>query len=170
MSGPDASSLRRLHRLLEHYTPDGTLGRLLLGVPLFALAPVLFFGGFAMLTGAMSLPVFVTGLVFLLSFLPSLVLGLVCLWPVYLSLIGNLESPEAYPGTGRPAVRSDRRVDTNPEATLKRRYAEGKITREEFEERLDALLDADERGRDGHRGRGRSRTTSERGRETESAR
>lgn len=166
MTGPDASPLRRLHRLLEHYTPDGTLGRLLLGVPLFVLAPVLFFGGIAMFTGAMSFIVFVTGLFFLLASPPSLVLGVVCLWPVYLSLIGNLESPEAYSGTNRPTRRSDREEDASPEATLKRRYAEGDITREEFEERLDALLDVDERGR----GRGRSRTTSGRERETESAR
>ncbi|QLG27612.1 SHOCT domain-containing protein [Halorarum halophilum] len=166
MTGLDTSPLRRLHRLLEHYTPDGTLGRLLLGGPLLVLAPVLFFGGFAMVTGAMSFLVFVTGLVFLLASPPSLVLGVVCLWPVYLSLIGNLESPEAYPGTNRPTGRSDYEEDANPEATLKRRYAEGDITREEFEERLDALLDAGELGR----GRGRRRTTSEREREMESAR
>ena len=165
MSGSDPSALRRAHRLLEHYTPDGMFGRLLLGVPLLALTPVLFFGGVAMVSGAMSFIVFVTGVVFLLASAPSLILGVVCLWPVYLSLIGNLESPAAYPDERRP-VRAPTVDGDAAEATLKRRYAEGEISRDEFEERLDALLDAEERGR----GAGRRGPAGERRRETESAR
>lgn len=166
MSGPDTSSLRRVHLLLERYTPDGMLGRLLLGCPLLVLAPVLFFGGFTSLTGALSFTTFLTGLALLLTFPLSAAAGVVCLWPVYLSLIGNAKSPEAYPETTRPFEAGSREDGGSAEATLKRRYAEGGITREEFEERLDALLDADERGR----GSGRRGTPSERGRETESAR
>ena len=164
MSGPDASPLRRWHRLLEHYTPDGTLGRLVLGGPLLFLAPILFFGGFATFAGAISFPLFLVGLLVFGASIPAAVVGVVCLWPVYLRLIGNVESPEAYPdGTG--AVRSTAVDGDDAEATLKRRYAEGEITHEEFEARLDALFDADERGR----GHGRREPSGER-RETESAR
>ncbi|WP_313693911.1 SHOCT domain-containing protein [Halorarum halobium] len=165
MSGPDASTPRRLHRLLEHYTPDGLLGRVLLGLPMLALAPVLFIGGFAMLGGPTSLLVFLMGLLFLLASPFSLLLGVVCLWPVYLSLIGNVESPDAYPEQER-SFDVRREAAENAEATLKRRYAKGEISREEFEKRLDALFDADDR-RPGPDRREGSRT---RRRETESSR
>jgi hypothetical protein len=57
---------------------------------------------------------------------------------VYLSLIGNLDSPETYAvGEGLETPEAD------PEAILQRRYAEGEISRETFERRLDDLLAAD---------------------------
>lgn len=169
MPDPDASTPRRTHALLEHYTPDGTLGRLLLGLPALVGGPLLLFGGVAAVAGPVSLTSFLLGLLVFVAGVPTGVLGVVCLWPVYLSLIGNVESPEAYPNGSRTVPRSSGVGDAGrnePEATLKRRYAEGELTREEFEERLDALFDADERGRGGSRRGARSGA----GRETESAR
>lgn len=165
MSSPPIPSLvRRWHRLLERYTPDGTLGRVLLGASALGIAPVLLFGGFAIFSGAPTILLFFIGLLGMLASVPAVVLGIVCLWPVYLSLIGNVESPAAYPGATRRVRTALRDEETDAEATLKRRYAEGEISREEFEARLDALLEADEYGR------GRDAPADERHLETESAR
>lgn len=40
------------------------------------------------------------------------------------------------------ALRSDRSTETDPVETLKRRYAAGELSDEEFERRLDQLMDA----------------------------
>jgi len=104
----DDSTVRALHRLVEHYTPDGTPGRTLLGVTALVLAPPLFFGGIGMVNTAATFASFVTGLFGTAVGAPAFVLGVVVLWPVYLSLIGNVESPAAYPkgSTARARGRS----------------------------------------------------------------
>ncbi|WP_435179782.1 SHOCT domain-containing protein [Halorussus sp. AFM4] len=161
----DDSTFRALHRLVEHYTPDGALGRSLLGVPALLLAPFMFLGGLAVLGSGGSFAAFVTALVVLVLSVPTLVVGLVSLWPVYLSLIGNVESAGAYPdGAARPAEHGE-----TPEDILKRRYAAGELNREEFERRLDSVLGAGGRA-DGSRGGERSRSNEprqRRGREPE---
>ncbi|MFC4549106.1 MULTISPECIES: SHOCT domain-containing protein [Halorussus] len=132
----DESTLRALHRLVEHYTPDGTLGRTLLGGTALVLAPILFFGGIEMLSPAATFTAFVTGLFGTVVGPPAFLLGVVTLWPVYLSLIGNVESPSAYP-EGAATPRANRQ---DAEDVLKRRYAAGELTRDEFERRLDAVM------------------------------
>ena len=157
----DDSTFRALHRLVEHYTPNGALGRTLLGGPALFFSPFLFFGGMMMLGGATSFAIFLSGAFALLFSVPSLVVGLFTLWPVYLSLIGNVESAAAYPDGA--AKSSGRREDA--EAVLKRRYAAGDLTQEEFERRLDGVLGASERdtgrassaGEDAERRRERAR-------------
>lgn len=153
------STGRRVHRLVEEYTPQGTLGRLLLGLSAFGVSPVLVFGGLSGMTptGAVALLPFVAGLLALVGGVAALVVGVVTLWPVYLSLIGNVESPADYPVGAAGRRRSGREpTDADPddaEELLKRRYAAGDLSREEFERRLDAILDAGDRrpdrGRDG---------------------
>ncbi len=159
---PDTSTstFRALHRLVEHYTPDGTLGRTLLGATALFFAPVLFLGGSSVLFSGAFLPVLLFALASMVLSVPTLFVGLVTLWPVYLSLIGNVESPEQYPdGTSAPETDDERE---SAEAILKRRYAAGELSREEFERQLNAVLrtsssdhrDAlagDERERDGKR-------------------
>lgn len=165
MAGPSTPSTGRgLHRLVEHYTPQGTLGRVVLGVVALGLSPALLLGGVAGMGGVFSLLPFVFGFLALVAGLAAAVVGVVTLWPVYLSLIGNVESPAAYP-VGSAATRPARRTEAAPEPTaegdlgaeelLKRRYAAGDISREEFERRLDGLLDGG--GSRNESGRGRRR-------------
>lgn len=136
----DGRSLReRWQDRIERYTPDGTVGRLLFG--LLVGAPAVYVGvyGFAVLFGATSLTGELLGLIagpiFLSAGVAGLLAALVVLWPVYLSVIGSLDEPAAYDTTD-PSDETD-----DPVATLKRRYAAGDVSREEFERRLDALLD-----------------------------
>jgi len=146
---PDTSTstFRALHRLVEHYTPDGTIGRTLLGGTALLLAPFLFFGGTSILLDPTSLFAFLTGLVTFVVSIPALFVGLVAAWPVYLSLIGNVESPDLYPdGASAPDADDERE---SAEAILKRRYAAGELSREEFERQLNAVMGTS----DGDRGR-----------------
>lgn len=130
------------HRRIEQYTPDGLLGRLIFAA---AMGPVVTL--FVWLAG---MGVLASGLISLLLFLGATVagigvtlLGLVVLWPIYLSLIGSIGSPEAYANGG-----SDGSLDVTDSddsvAILKRRYAAGKMGDEEFERRLDTLLEMED--------------------------
>lgn len=134
----DGSALRGVHRLVEHYTPDGTLGRGLLGGTALFCAPVLLLGSLTVLFGGPVFPVLLAAWAAFALGVAALPLGVVVLWPVYLSIIGNVPSPAAYPE--RATRRGGRRE--SPEAVLKRRYADGELTREEFERRLDDVLGA----------------------------
>jgi uncharacterized membrane protein len=125
------------HALIEHYTPDGTLGRLLFGLVVGAVAMLLSWIGAVGLVSGQPLG-FLVGVPSVGFGLVSAAVALAALWPVYLSLIGNLDSPETYAvGEGLETPEAD------PEAILQRRYAEGEISRETFERRLDDLLAAD---------------------------
>ncbi|WP_133412183.1 SHOCT domain-containing protein [Halalkaliarchaeum desulfuricum] len=69
----------------------------------------------------------------------ALLLTLFVLWPIYLSLIGQIDSPHEY-GTDRSDAQSN---GDDPVALLKREFAQGNISEEEFERRLEVLLDTD---------------------------
>ncbi|UPV73396.1 SHOCT domain-containing protein [Halorussus limi] len=154
----DTSTFRALHRLVEHYTPDGTLGRSLLGVTALVCSPFLFFGGVMGLETAANFAAFGMALFASVLGVPAFFVGLLTLWPVYLSLIGNVESPELYPdGASEPAASEDRE---SAEAILKRRYAAGELSREEFERQLDAVM-GDSRSDRGTRPTGEERRTGE---------
>lgn len=93
-----AGRLGRWHELVERYTPDGWLGRSLLGSTTGAV------GLWLLALAAFEVPRWGLSLAALFWFpallgfgLPALFLSLTVLWPVYLSLIGNVESAEAYP-------------------------------------------------------------------------
>ena len=142
MHGPRSSesNLRPWHGLVEHYTPDGSLGRLLLAASSGTV-------------GGSALFIALDSIVQTLPFWPVialvaggvgfafLALTAVVLWPVYLSLIGNVESASAYP-EGGSVERPDRTAAESDDAVtvLKRRYAAGDISEAEFERRLDDLL------------------------------
>lgn len=91
------TGLHPWHELVEHYTPDGTLGRLLLTAVAGSV------GGTALVLTiwvvAVALPFWpIIALAMAGGGLAGVGLSVVALWPVYLSLIGNVESPSAYPG------------------------------------------------------------------------
>jgi uncharacterized membrane protein len=177
MAGPPRTDDGRdWHHLIEHYTPDGAFGRVLftaLGTlavgPSLLLAAVIWLGG----TVSPFLVLELLGLAALVGGVASFLLSVVVLWPVYLSLIGNLASADAYAVGGRSAGGGSRSrgIDADdldagdgnrPAAILKRRYAAGEITREEFERRLDSVMDAD-RVRERARQNGSTDRTTESG-------
>lgn len=163
MSGPTAADRDwpRLHALLEQYTPDGWLGRLLLGVTSGSVSGILLFLAlYGLVTFTLlSVP---GGLLALAGGVATGVLTVVTLWPVYLSIIGNVESADEYAppaAAGRTGSVFEGRSsdatataatadapDDDPVALLKHRYAAGELSDDEFERRLDRLLNADERG------------------------
>lgn len=183
----DTSTLRAVHRLLEHYTPDGTLGRLLLGLGALGVATGLALGGLLSVLGGTLLE-FVVGLAGIGSGVGAFLVGLVTLWPLYLSLIGNVDSPADYPATsgrrgstvGHSGIDSAEPVgsaglaggaspdDESPEAILKRRYAAGEIDDAEFERRLETVMTA-ETDEDWDTETARSAARTRRDRETEQA-
>lgn len=146
---------RRWHALAEQYTPDGALGRLLLAAVTGSVAS---FGLFLTLALLLSPPgpfAFLVGLLAGGATLLVTLLTAALLWPVYLSLIGNVESASEYRvGSGSPAGIDPGRAtslsgptaesDDDALELLKRRYAAGELSEEAFERRLDDLLEADE--------------------------
>jgi hypothetical protein len=193
LGSSDTSTLRAVHRLLEHYTPDGTLGRFLLGLSALGVSAGLLMGGLLALFGG-SLLEFAAGLTSVGLGGGALFVGLVVFWPLYLSLIGNVESPAEYPTSRRRGVKStdtagaglgttggsvgsattrdgsagDTPAGESPEVILKRRYAAGEIDDAEFERRLERIMTAetDEEWDDGTT---RRAARSRRERETEQA-
>lgn len=163
LSGSDRPSA--WHRLIERYTPDGILGRLLLGAVgcgVSASALTLAVWGAVTFTPLSLAFALLTGVVGLAAG----VLGVTTLWPVYLSLIGNVDSPAAYAErvAGSPAaVSAGCETDEDDVARLKRRYAAGDLSEGEFERRLDRLLEADERVRRRDDDRHEPGTTAESG-------
>lgn len=133
-SADDPSTVRSLHRLVEHYTPDGVLGRTLFALSSAAAAMLALFVAAASGGGLLGLLGTVSGVAAVVA---ATALGLVVLWPVYLSLIGNVDSAAAYP-TGTDSVPNPAE---SAEAVLKRRYAAGEIDHEEFEARLDRVAE-----------------------------
>lgn len=139
MNGRPADPSPQLREIVEEYTPDGIAGRLLLalasgGLSLFTFwmfaawafnGPGGFWLIFSVVPGAVSVV--------------AVILALLVLWPVYLSLIGQVDSASEY-STDQADAQPD---DELPVATLKREYAQGNVSEEEFERRLETLLDAD---------------------------
>lgn len=145
MSEPSTlpSTTKTIRRLVEHYTPDGTAGRIPLATVtgataafgLWMTAIALFAGGtLSALTAAPIAGVLTAAL---------LLVTVLTLWPVYLSAIGRVDSPTAY----SKAVRRDdasSRVDR-----LRDAYRAGTLSEQELERQLEAALGDEERSNDG---------------------
>ncbi|EMA40900.1 SHOCT domain-containing protein [Halobiforma nitratireducens] len=145
--------LGRWHALVEEYTPDGMVGRLLLGagtgtVGLWLVAAALF----EIPRWGLTLAAVLWAPALLAAGVPLLAFAALVLWPAYLSLIGTIESAGAYDPaeSGGPETRGvpaadDARTDADdPFADLKAMYERGEIGEDEFERRLEArLLDGD---------------------------
>ncbi|WP_084186190.1 SHOCT domain-containing protein [Haladaptatus litoreus] len=80
--------------------------------------------------------------------LGAAMLTIVSLWPMYLSLIGNVESARDYPRKSSSHSRQSKSSmddpdEADPMTVLKREYALGNISESEFERRLNTLLEAE---------------------------
>lgn len=135
----------RWHRLVEQYTPDGALGRFLLAM---ATGTGALFAFYLAVVGVVVHNVFGllltagAGVVLLLT----VAITISALWPVYLSLIGNLESADEY-GSGTanaPSTFREGRDSDDSVEMLKRQYAAGNVSESEFERRLGTLLNVED--------------------------
>ncbi|ELZ03195.1 hypothetical protein C482_04214 [Natrialba chahannaoensis JCM 10990] len=91
------SRSRGWHALVEHYTPDGSLGRWLLGAPAGTVGLWLLAIAFLEIPrGGLSLGMLFWTPILLSASILMLLFAVLMLWPLYLSLIGNIESTEAY--------------------------------------------------------------------------
>lgn len=148
------SGVRRWHGRIEQNTPDGVLGRLLFGAVVgLGLGPFLFFAGLVQVIGPTS-PLLLSEIVGLVAIpvgVISVLLSLVVLWPVYISITKNLNlniiyriTKEVHPEMRKSAAEAK---SGNDEAdyieALKRRYSTGEISYEEFERKLDDVMNAD---------------------------
>lgn len=129
----------RWHGLIEHYTPSGVLGRLLVAIPSGPIGVILLALSISViaLNGLLWLPL---ALVLAGVGLAASILTVVVLWPVYLSLIGNIESTKTYLQT-ETTPSEEHRDDSI--AVVKQQYAAGNISETEFERRIENLLHAD---------------------------
>ncbi|ELY97965.1 SHOCT domain-containing protein [Natrialba asiatica] len=92
-----SNSRRKWHARIERYTPDGALGRWLLGAPLGMTGLwLLALTVFEIPRLGLSIAALFWTPVLLGAGIPALLLSALVLWPVYLSLIGNVSSPAAY--------------------------------------------------------------------------
>jgi uncharacterized membrane protein len=132
--------LHRGHRLVEHYTPDGAIGRILLAIASGSLGVFSFGMTMAGLFSLGVLGVLILAPLFAALTLGSTVLTVALLWPVYLSLIGNVESARAYPESSSKVDDFGSSNENDPIEVLKRKYAAGKVSESEFERRLETLL------------------------------
>lgn len=144
MADRGSSSSSRIRRRIEEYTPDGAVGRVLLST---ATGTVSFFSFWFAFVGVVEPGLWpaVVALVFGTLFLTTGLLTTLLLWPVYLSLIGRIESTEAYSDALRDESSSEApgavdEGDADPVEVLKRRYAAGEVSESEFERRLGRLL------------------------------
>ncbi|WP_323172818.1 SHOCT domain-containing protein [Natrialba sp. PRR66] len=122
-SGSSTNSRRRWHARIEQYTPDGALGRWLLGAPLGMTGLwLLALSVFEVPRWGLTLEALFWGPALVGAGLPTFLLAVLVLWPVYLSLIGNISSPAAYSvadtaaSASKPAVNSSGPVATGDDA------------------------------------------------------
>jgi uncharacterized membrane protein len=140
MTSPPHSTDHGWHELIEHYTPEGTFGRVLFGFIVGSVSMFLGVLGFAGMVNTFGVLPFLLGIIGTAIGLAGAGIAITALWPVYLSLIDNIDSPASYGvGSGIGSGTFDGADD--PESILKQRYAAGEITREEFERRLDGVME-----------------------------
>jgi len=101
---------RQWYEAVEQYTPNGIFGRLLLAVPLgpIGVYTILVSVGVVTSFGLLWLPV---ALVLAGAGLAATLLTVAMLWPVYLSLIGRLDSTKDYAQTATTSQSEESKED-----------------------------------------------------------
>ena len=131
------STPKAIRQLVEHYTPDGTAGRLTLA---FVTGTVGFFGVWLtaiLLFAGTILSALTLGPIAGFITIALLTVTVLTLWPVYLSAIGRVESPSVYSNRLRQAA-SRSSVDHIANA-----YRTGELTEAELEQQLETTLEND---------------------------
>lgn len=148
------STSTAIRQLVEQYTPDGTLGRLLVACATAAaglfgiwLTAVLLFAS-TTLAGLAGGPL--TGVVSVLL----LTVAVLTLWPVYLSAIGRVDSPTAYSKALRDSESA--RVEQLTDA-----YRAGELSEAELDQQLETVLENDRSESETAHSVDRSRTAPE---------
>ena len=129
-----------LHALLEQYTPDGAVGRSLLSLASGSAAA---FGVWLTLVAFVADSGLLWGLVGALSGGVTLALAALTVavaWPLYLSLIGHVESASEYDAGGRRDAADRQSAEASRADRLRQRYLDGELSEAEFERELDDLL------------------------------
>lgn len=129
-----SSSWVRVRNHLDEYTPDGALGRTLLALVAGPSALLSLFLAIAFL----NTPTIASLLVVPLAAVVGIGLGLLTalvLWPVYLSVIGRVDSAATYSGTRQTDAKA------SPAERVKSQYREGEMSEAELERRLESVLD-----------------------------
>jgi uncharacterized membrane protein len=139
MSGPPTATDRQIRGVLEQLLPDETRYRLLLGVVGTVVSIAVGTSGFNFMLGPLNLGVleFIWGALLAVGGAAGLLTSVVVLAPALLAIASGRLADD-----GTAATPDDDSVES-----LKRRYAEGEVDDEEFEQRLDRLLrspDSDE--------------------------
>lgn len=143
---------RRIQRHVERYTPDGTIGRVILALTSGIASGVSLFVSLAFLFPPVPISLLIVPIFGSIG-LGAAVLTLLMVWPVYLSVIGNVDSPtdyaqQVYSSSNRSAIppldqqQSASHNDESDDAlvVLRNRYARGEISEQAFERRLEQLL------------------------------
>ena len=138
-----AGHLRVLHRRIEQFTPDSAGGRGLFAFTTTGFAGVSVWLAFLGLVLTGGLGALLSLIVLTVGAMVGLT-GLVVLWPIYLSLLGHVESVSEYPRrTSSFDGLGEKTEEDEPLALLKHQYTSGTISEAEFERRLDQLLGTD---------------------------
>lgn len=136
-----SSRSTRLRRLVEEYTPDGTLGRLGLAAVTGSVGGFLLWASLVGLVAGTAVSAVVLTPPAAIGFIICMVMTIITLWPVYLSTIGRIESPADY------ATKLRNRSSPSPTEQLKDEYQKGKLSEDDLERELEAVLDGSDRPR-----------------------
>lgn len=124
----------QIRQLVEEYTPDGTVGRLGLATVTGLVGGfMLWFAAIGVVIGTAFSTLVLTPITAIGFFLCS-VLTILTLWPVYLSVIGRVESPAEYSAKVR------KQSPRSPTEHLKQEYQMGSLSEDDLEQELEAVL------------------------------
>lgn len=154
-SSTHAGGGTQVRRLVEKYTPDGTLGRLGLATATGSI------GGFLLWVSAVGLFAGTAVSAFLITppaaigFAVCTIVTILTLWPVYLSAIGRVDSPVEYSRELRG------QSQLSPTDQLKDEYQKGELSEDDLERELETVFTESDRSQPKTNRNQRSRDTQQ---------
>ena len=116
------------------YTPDGTIGRVTLSGVTGSIGIYSMLVAFGFLVNPWAGSLLIVPMAAILGITLTMI-AVLTLWPVYLSAIGRIDSPE------ENIVKSDDKAKHSSIEELKTKYQRGELTEGELERELEATLD-----------------------------